>query len=712
MRYPMLTVDVRYEDDVVIARQRAHQIAALAGYDAQDQTRVATAVSEIARNAFVYAGGGTVEFAVTGDGSPLLEVTVRDKGGGIPDLEAVLRGTYTSRTGMGMGILGTRRLMDAFDIDSSPAGTRITFGKRLPPGAWERISQDPSRLTRRLDLTPRTAYDAIREQNRELLETLNDLRARQEELVELNRELEDTNRGVVALYAEVEEKAASLKRANDVKSRFLSNMSHEFRTPLNSIRSLSQLLLERVDGPLTSEQERQIEFVKRSAEQLSELVDDLLDLTRAEAGRIAVRTTEFTAQDLFGTLRGMLRPLLLQSSVALVFEDPGELPPLTTDEGKVSQILRNFVSNALKFTEAGEIRVSAILDDADNVRFAVKDTGLGIAPEDHERVFEEFTQLDSPIQRRVHGTGLGLPLSRRLAELLGGRIELRSALGAGSTFTAVIPRIYVGAAERSDAEWQVPEIEPGRVGVLIVEDNPETALTYEKYLRGTPFQALRAPSLEAARRLLAKHKPVAIVLDVLLEGENTWDFLAELKTEEATRVIPIIVATVVDNRRKAMALGADAFVIKPLDRATLLGELERLTATERQEIVVIDDDDVSRYLLRGYTATLPYRLVECDTGEEGLRLVRERRPAAVFLDLGLPDMDGLDVLAGIRADPITRAIPVVVYTSRPFSPSERASLEESGAIVLGKDATSRDAGVRAVRRSLERLGVLPGGVPA
>jgi CheY-like chemotaxis protein len=336
---------------------------------------------------------------------------------------------------------------------------------------------------------------------------------------------------------------------------------------------------------------------------------------------------------------------------------------------------------------------------------------MGIAPEDHERVFEEFTQIDSPIQRRVRGTGLGLPLTRRLAELLGGRVELRSALGTGSTFTAVIPRIYVGAAERSDAEWQVPEIEPGRVGVLIVEDNPETALTYEKFLRGTPFQALRAPSLEAARRLLAKHKPAAIVLDVLLEGENTWDLLAELKTEEATRFTPIIVATVVDNRRKAIALGADTFVMKPLDRATLLGELERLTATERQEIVVVDDDDVSRYLLRGYMAALPYRLVEYDNGLDGLRAVRERRPAAVFLDLGLPDMDGLDVLAGIRADPMTRGVPVVVYTSRPFTPSDRASLEESATVVLGKDATSRDAGVRAVRGALERLGVLPSGAP-
>ena len=190
------------------------------------------------------------------------------------------------------------------------------------------------------------------------MRTLDELRQRQEELARLNRELEDTNRGVVALYAELDERADHLRRADEVKTRFLSNMTHEFRTPLNSILALTRLLLDRVDGELTPEQERQVYFIRKSAENLSELVNDLLDLAKVEAGKIVVRPAEFEVRNLFGALRGMLRPLLLNTSVNLVFEEPDGIPPLHTDEGKVSQILRNFISNALKFTEQGEVRVS------------------------------------------------------------------------------------------------------------------------------------------------------------------------------------------------------------------------------------------------------------------------------------------------------------------------------------------------------------------
>src|SRR5262249_20502651 len=205
------------------------------------------------------------------------------------------------------------------------------------------------------------ALEEVRQQNQELLRTLGELQKRQTELRQLNRELEDTNRGVVALYAELDEKADYLRRASEMKSRFLSNMSHEFRTPLNSIQSLARLLLDRSDGDLMPEQEKQVSYIRKAAEDLTELVNDLLDLAKVEAGKVIVRPTEFEAGPLFGALRGMLRPLLTHNaSVALVFEEPVGVPTLNTDESKVSQILRNFISNALKFTERGEVRVSAV----------------------------------------------------------------------------------------------------------------------------------------------------------------------------------------------------------------------------------------------------------------------------------------------------------------------------------------------------------------
>jgi signal transduction histidine kinase len=277
----------------------------------------------------------------------------------------------------------------------------------------------------------------------ELRRLREELRLRELDVERLGRELEETNRGVLALYAELDEKALDLARVSELKSRFLSNISHELRTPLNSVRNICRLLLDRLDGPLSGEQERQVRLIQGAAESLSGIVSDLLDLARIEAGRTTIRPTEFSVADLFAALRGMFRPLVDADAVALVFDDASALPLLVTDEGKVAQILRNFIANAVKFTERGEVRVSAAATPDGCVRFAVSDTGIGIAPDDQARIFEEFSQVDHPLQTRVIGTGLGLPLSRKLAELLGGTLTLRSDVGVGSTFSATIPMRYV-----------------------------------------------------------------------------------------------------------------------------------------------------------------------------------------------------------------------------------------------------------------------------
>src|SRR4029077_13661677 len=241
--------------------------------------------------------------------------------------------------------------------------------------------------------------------------------------------------------------------ADELKSRFLSNMSHEFRTPLNSILALSRLLQTLRDARLTPEQERQVNFIRQAAENLTELVDDLLDIAKVEAGKTVVSAAEFEATDLFSTMRGMLRPLLFGDDVALVFDEPTGLPPLVTDEGKVSQILRNFISNAIKFTEAGEVRVWAEAGPAtDQITFHVRDTGVGIAEADIEAIWQEFAQISGPRQAKVKGTGLGLPLSRRLPELLQGEVGVTSRPGKGSTFSLTLPRIYPLHAEASDLE--------------------------------------------------------------------------------------------------------------------------------------------------------------------------------------------------------------------------------------------------------------------
>jgi signal transduction histidine kinase len=259
------------------------------------------------------------------------------------------------------------------------------------------------------------------------------------QIAAMESELDETNRGVVALYAELDTQAQQLQRATDLKSRFLAYMSHEFRTPISALRSLSRLLLDRVDGPLTHEQETQVRFIESTAEEFADMVNDLLDLAKVEAGRLDISPAWFEMVDLFSALRGMFRPVLTNPAVSLVFEAPQQSSRLYTDDKMLSQILRNFISNALKFTPKGDVRVSATENADRSITFAVTDSGIGIDPKFHAAIFQDFTQVDSPIQKRLRGTGLGLSLSKQLAELLGGTVGLRSDIGCGSTFSITLP---------------------------------------------------------------------------------------------------------------------------------------------------------------------------------------------------------------------------------------------------------------------------------
>ena len=686
----LVTLAIRHEQDVVIARQRAREIARLVGFDGQDQTRIATAVSEIVRNAFRYAKGGKVEFAVEGNSTPqLLLIRVRDQGPGIPDLAHVMSGHYHSSTGMGVGIIGAHRLMDKVEIDTQAGvGTEVLLTKILPPRAPLITPTQFARITAQLSTTmPGDPLNELQEQNRELVRALGELRERQDELINLNRELEDTNRGVVALYAELDEKADHLRRADEMKSRFLSNMSHEFRTPLNSIRALSRLLLDRIDGDLTAEQEKQVGFISKASDDLTALVDDLLDLAKIEAGKIEVRPIEFSVANLFSALRGMLRPLLVGDAVKLVFDEPPPGMSLFSDEGKVSQILRNFISNAIKFTEHGEVRVSASLsEDGRTAMFSVADTGIGIAPEDQGRIFDEFTQLPSPLQGRVKGTGLGLPLCRRLAHLLGGDVRVKSERGVGSVFTAAVTAYFEDAGTAALQVADTP-IELGRLPVMTLDDDPETRLVYDKHLRDTRYQPLPARSLREARELMKRTRPQAILLDIKLRGEDTWRWLSELKGTPATAKIPVIVITSIDDERKGLALGADAYCLKPLERSALLEKLDALTG---RRILIIDDDPAARYLMQKLLADTHTTVLEAADGRSGLIAARRARPSLIFLDLGLPDFSGEEVLDALKRDADLCDVPVAIVTASKLSNDERIRLGKRAEAVVQKSDLSSE----------------------
>jgi CheY-like chemotaxis protein/anti-sigma regulatory factor (Ser/Thr protein kinase) len=288
----------------------------------------------------------------------------------------------------------------------------------------------------------------------------------------------------------------------------------------------------------------------------------------------------------------MLRPLLVGETVGLFFEEPVGIPPIYGDEGKVSQILRNFLSNALKFTERGEIRVRAALDaSGQQVTIAVSDTGIGIAPADQARIFEEFAQVEHVVQKKVKGTGLGLALSRRLAEVLGGGITLESEPGRGSTFFLHLPVAY---APPPALAVETQEVDPRRIPVLVVDDDPVNLSVYDRVLRGSEFQILAARTIREAEAWLATGQPRAAVLDIQLLGEDSWGLLAEIKGRPGPAVLPVVVVTSVDDERKALALGADAYRTPPVEGEWLLGTLRELAGPAPRSVLIVDDDEASR----------------------------------------------------------------------------------------------------------------------
>lgn len=703
MSMSIARIEIRYEQDVVYVRQRARLISDLLGFDRNDQTRISTAVSEIARNAYQYGLGGDVEFMLDDTlSSQVFTIAVRDHGPGIKDINAILEGRYTSRTGMGMGILGTRRLMDKFRINTSIGkGTEVYISKTLPVNA-EAVTQSVLlRIAESLAVTDaESPLEEIRVQNQELMRTLDELKLQR-------KELEDTNRGVVALYAELDEKVVQLRGLDKLKSQFLANMSHEFRTPLNAITSLSRLLLDRTDGDLTPEQEKQVMFISKAATDFSMQVNDLLDLAKIEAGRTEVSPQKCSVDEIFEGLSGMLKPLMVNTTSDLIFDSPKGIPPLFTDGGKLAQILRNFLTNSIKFTEHGEIRASARLgDDGQTVIFAVSDTGIGIALEDQEIIFNEYMQVETAQHGKPRGTGLGLPISRKLAELLGGKVEVQSHPGLGSTFTATIPIQYGSSQVVDVGVTPLSHVTTNYQPVLVVEDDAATQLVYDKYLMESGFEVIPALSVSAARQMLLCIKPAVIVLDILMSDriEDGWTILAELKANTTTSDIPVIIVSVLEEKDKGLSLGADEYSVKPVDREWLLGKLRSLTGLQLlAKILIIDDDSAARYILKAHLADTGYTILEAADGMDGLRLAESERPGAIFLDMIMPGMSGLEVLARLKANPATTAIPVIISSSKEHDEAEQRAFRQLGLAVLPKEILSREDAAGAVKAVLQKV---------
>ncbi len=498
--------------------------------------------------------------------------------------------------------------------------------------------------------------------------------------------------------------------ANRAKSDFLAKMSHELRTPLNSVIGFSEMLQDGAAGPLADRQHRYVANVLSGGRQLLQLINDVLDLSKIEAGRMELSRSAFDVATAIREAEETVSVLAGERGLTLAADVEPGLPPLVADRPKVKQVLYNLLSNAIKYTPSGgrvtvaARRLARSPDGEPGIEIAVTDTGIGIAPEDRARIFREFEQVDSAFVRQQQGTGLGLALTTRLLTLHGGTISVESELDRGSVFRAWLPlRSRAGGAGEAVAG---PDHGTAPL-VLVVEDDDAAAQLLLHYLAAAGFRGARAVSGADALRLARELRPDAISLDILLGDRDGLDVLSSLKGAPETAGVPVVVVSVTDTRELGFSLGAAEWLVKPIRRETFAAAIRRVVASgpgETRTVLIVDDDPAALEVLGGYLATEGFRVTTATGGRDGIAKALTERPDLLVLDLLMPGVNGFDVVRALRADARGRGIPILVCTAKDVTAEERESLRGSVLAVVAK-ADGRDA----LLGELARAGVRPPG---
>jgi signal transduction histidine kinase/CheY-like chemotaxis protein/putative methionine-R-sulfoxide reductase with GAF domain len=483
------------------------------------------------------------------------------------------------------------------------------------------------------------------------------------------------------LYRQLERQSAALEVASQHKSEFLASMSHELRTPLNAIIGFSEVLLERMFGELNERQDDYLRDIRSSGKHLLALLNEILDLSKIEAGQMVLSPSEFAVRESLEYCLSMVRERALKHSILLSLEVGPEVGLLDADRLRFRQVVLNLLSNAVKFTpNGGRVAVRASIRDQD-LLVEVTDTGPGVPAEDRERIFDSFQQ-GTRLSGQTEGTGLGLTLSKRILELHGGRIWVESEAGKGSTFGFALP---TGSGEPASTSVPQADLDSGIATepapgagptVVVVEDDRRSFDLLRVYLEEAGARVVSArdgkEGLDTVRRL----NPAGVVLDILLPGVDGWEVLAQLKADPGTAAIPVIVVSMLDERGRGFALGAAEYLVKPVGKEQLLAALYRAAAMPEQKrtVVAIDDDPLAIELVRASLEPEGWTVLGATTGQEGLALIRERQPSAVLLDLLMPGMDGFEVVEALRADPDTKSVPVVILTSKSMTQQDKERL--------------------------------------